>query len=165
MASSWDSTVSGACGKILEYFTGSDQFGAVEHRICGQITETPGDPVSLPLPTFSGTAEMAGISRVLGGYHIQADNIEGLNLGRKVAEWDWNVIQKHFNGSLKVGNHKMMNSSETNAHVCTPACKDKCAAMHNAGKTCPPDCTKPCCKDKKKACKPGCKKDCCKKKS
>lgn len=159
------STVSGACGKVLEYFTGSDQFGVVEHRICGQITETPGDPVSLPLPTFSGTADMAGISRVLGGYHIQADNIEGLKMGRKVAEWDWNVIQKYFNGSSTVGNHKMMNSGETTAHVCTPACKDKCAAMHNAGKTCPPDCTKPCCKDKKKACKPGCKKDCCKKKS
>jgi hypothetical protein len=28
---------------------------------------------------------MAGVSRVLGGYHIQADNVEGLELGRRVA--------------------------------------------------------------------------------
>jgi len=28
---------------------------------------------------------MAGISRVMGGYHIQADNVAGLELGRQVA--------------------------------------------------------------------------------
>jgi hypothetical protein len=39
----------------------------------------------LKFPTFTETAEMAGFSRVMGGYHIQADNIEGLELGRKVA--------------------------------------------------------------------------------
>jgi hypothetical protein len=32
---------------------------------------------------------MAGISRVMGGYHIQADNIEGLNLGREVARYNY----------------------------------------------------------------------------
>ena len=93
------STVSGACAKMLELFTGSDHFGVTENRICGIITETPGDPVSLPLPTFTATAEMAGISRVLGGYHIQADNIEGLKMGRKVANYLWTeVFQKQFSG-------------------------------------------------------------------
>lgn len=94
------STVSSACGKILEYFTGSDEFGVTENRICGIITETPGDPVSLPLPTFSATSEMAGISRVLGGYHIQADNIEGLKMGKKVADYLWDeVFKKYFDGT------------------------------------------------------------------
>lgn len=96
------STVSGACSKMLELFTGSDKFGIVENRICGIITETPGDPVSLPLPTFSGTADMAGISRVMGGYHIQADNVAGLKMGRDIAGYLWNdVIQGYFNGTLK----------------------------------------------------------------
>ncbi len=97
------STVSGACGKILELFTGSDRFGEVEIRKPGIITETPGDPVSLPLPTYTATADMAGISRVMGGYHIQADNIEGLKMGRNIAKYLWTeVYQKYFDGTMKV---------------------------------------------------------------
>jgi hypothetical protein len=55
--------------------------------------------VALKLPTFTATAEMAGISRIMGGYHIQADNIEGLRLGRKVAEYIWPKTQAYFNGT------------------------------------------------------------------
>jgi hypothetical protein len=44
---------------------------------------------------------MAGISRVMGGYHIQADNIEGLNLGRKVATFEWPRIQAYFDGTAE----------------------------------------------------------------
>jgi hypothetical protein len=58
--------------------------------------------VALKLPTFSATAEMAGISRVMGGYHIQTDNAEGLKLGRKVADHDWAVIESYFNGTAKI---------------------------------------------------------------
>ena len=56
--------------------------------------------VELPLPTFTATAEMAGISRVMGGYHIQADNIEGLKLGRSVADFVWSRIQAERDGTL-----------------------------------------------------------------
>jgi hypothetical protein len=45
--------------------------------------------VKLDLATFSGTAEMAGLSRIMGGYHIAADNVAGLKLGRDVAETVW----------------------------------------------------------------------------
>lgn len=96
------STVSAACAKALELFTGSDTFGFVERRNPGILTEPEAEcaksEVELPLPTFSATAEMAGISRVMGGYHIQADNIEGLILGRKVAEFMWPRIQAYFEG-------------------------------------------------------------------
>ncbi|MEP7196315.1 MAG: vanadium-dependent haloperoxidase [Saprospiraceae bacterium] len=96
------STISGACGKILELFTGSDYFGEVETRKTGIITETPGDPVSLPLPTFTATADLAGISRVMGGYHIQADNVAGLKMGRDIAQYLWtDVFQKYFDGTKK----------------------------------------------------------------
>ena len=55
--------------------------------------------VELPLPTFTATAEMAGIPRVMGGYHIQADNIEGLALGRKVTQFEWPRIKAYFDGT------------------------------------------------------------------
>jgi PAP2 superfamily len=114
------STVSAACAKALELFTGSDYFGEVERRKAGELTEADIDcatmmgrngkaydkpvkcDVELPLPTFTATAEMAGISRVMGGYHIQADNVEGLALGRKVAQFSWPKIQAYFNGTASV---------------------------------------------------------------
>jgi hypothetical protein len=54
-----------------------------------------GDTITLNFPTFTETAEMAGISRVLGGYHIQVDNVEGLNLGRKVGAEVFKWYQAH----------------------------------------------------------------------
>jgi hypothetical protein len=112
------STVSAAAAKILELYTGSDEFDAVENRVAGSMTEPQfacaliqsmngkmaDDPhlsceVALKLPTFSATAEMAGISRVMGGYHIQSDNVAGLKLGRTVAEYSWPKYQQFFDGS------------------------------------------------------------------
>lgn len=54
-------------------------------RQTGESGITNDGVIVLQLPTFTATAEMTGISRVLGGYHIQADNIAGLDLGFKVA--------------------------------------------------------------------------------
>lgn len=97
------STVSGACAKMLELFTGSDKFGEKEIRKPGIITETPGDPISLPLETFTATADMAGISRVMGGYHIQTDNVAGLKMGRDIAQYLWkDVYKKYFEGTIKI---------------------------------------------------------------
>jgi len=116
------STVSGASAKMLELFTGSDNFGATETRHAGELTE-PGisceikqavdgkaattgisndGVIVLILPTFTATAEMAGISRVLGGYHIQADNIEGLRMGKKVAEYNYPRTKAYFDGTAKI---------------------------------------------------------------
>ena len=115
------STVSGACAKMLELFTGSDTFGETEKRTAGSLTEpgfacriiqmhlgkTPaGTPltcdVALKMPTFSSAAEMAGISRVMGGYHIQSDNVEGLALGRRVAQYTWPKTKAYFEGTATV---------------------------------------------------------------
>ncbi len=87
------STVSGGCAEVLKLFTGDDYFGEEVKLVPGSLTEFKnfGDTVILKMPTFTETADMAGLSRVLGGYHIQADNVEGLRLGRKVgnAVWEW----------------------------------------------------------------------------
>ncbi len=96
------STVSAACAKMLELFTGSDTFGVVERRHPGVMTEPDAEcaksEVELVLPTFSETAKLAGISRIMGGYHIQSDNVEGLALGRHVAEFSWPRIKAYWEG-------------------------------------------------------------------
>jgi hypothetical protein len=114
------STVSGACAKMLELFTGSDRYGAYYRHRAGVYTEdgcAAGDmqakngvPASiapeateivLRMTTFSATAEMAGISRIMGGYHIQSDNLAGLALGRSVATFSWPKYQAYFDGTAR----------------------------------------------------------------
>ena len=111
-------TASGAAAKVLELFSGSDEFNGVETRKAGAMTEEKftaaqiqaidGKPskdtsleVTLPLPTWSSTAEMAAMSRLWGGYHIRTDNNEGLVMGRKVAAFSWPIYQSYFDGTAK----------------------------------------------------------------
>jgi hypothetical protein len=113
------STVSAAAAKVLELFTGSDRFGEVEKRKAGVVTESEYEckamqmrlgqspsnakltcDVALELPTFTATAEMAGLSRVMGCYHIQADNTAGLELGRKVAQYVYPKTTAYFDGTV-----------------------------------------------------------------
>lgn len=115
------SCVSGACARMLELATGSEKFGIVEPWTAGVLTEPgvkcaimqmrDGKPaldtkltcdVALKLPTYKAAAEMAGISRVMGGYHIQTDNIEGLKLGRTVADYVWPKTKAYFDGTAEV---------------------------------------------------------------
>jgi hypothetical protein len=99
------SCVSAACSEALRLFTGSDQFGEEVKLVPGLLTEPEniGDTVILKFPTFTETANMAGQSRVLGGYHIQADNVEGLKLGRNVAQTVWKKYLKHVSSTKSKG--------------------------------------------------------------
>lgn len=96
------STISGGCAEALKLWTGSDEFGSEVELVAGAMTEPDnlGDTVTLKFPTFTKTAEMAGISRVLGGYHIQSDNIAGLELGRDVAHEAWKFYKKHVGENM-----------------------------------------------------------------
>jgi hypothetical protein len=89
------STVSGGCAEILRLYKGDDRFGHSVRKVPGLLTEPESvwDTVTLEMPTFTETAEMAGISRVLGGYHIQVDNVEGLKMGRSIAAFVWEKYQ------------------------------------------------------------------------
>lgn len=54
-------------------------------------------------PTFTAITEIAGVSRVMmGGYHIQADNVARLHEGRKVAVKVWLQVQAYFDGTASV---------------------------------------------------------------
>ncbi|MDQ4122998.1 MAG: hypothetical protein M3209_16295 [Acidobacteriota bacterium] len=44
---------------------------------------------------------MAGISLLMGGYHIQCDNIAGLELGRTVAMYVFPKTTAYFEGTAK----------------------------------------------------------------
>lgn len=92
------SCVSGACAEALKLYKGSDEFGSSIELQAGYLTEPNhlGKKVTLHFPTFTEAAEMAGQSRVLGGYHIQADNVAGLELGRDVARNAFKFYQKHL---------------------------------------------------------------------
>lgn len=92
------STISGGCGEALKLWTGSDIFGEKVSVVAGAMTEPNnlGETVTLEFSTFTETAEMAGISRVWGGYHIQADNVAGLKLGRDVAQEVWKFYKRHI---------------------------------------------------------------------
>lgn len=93
-------TVSGACSKALELFTGSDEYGFFEQRRHCELTERDGgEMVMLDMPTWSSTAEMAALSRAMGGYHIPIDNEVGLEVGRKLAMWSWPKYQAYFEGT------------------------------------------------------------------
>jgi PAP2 superfamily len=91
------SCVSAGCAEALRLFTGSDVFAKKVELLAGSMTEPTihHQKVILSFPTFTETANMAGWSRVLGGYHIQADNIEGLKLGRSVAKTSWEKYLAH----------------------------------------------------------------------
>lgn len=91
------STISGGCAEALKIWTGSEEFGSSAQLVAGAMTEPNnlGDTITLKFPTFTETANMAGISRVLGGYHIQSDNVAGLELGRNVAREVWEFYKKH----------------------------------------------------------------------
>jgi hypothetical protein len=54
------------------------------------------------MPTWSSVAEMAALSRALGGYHIPNDNNVGLKVGREIATYSWPKFQEYFNGTAKV---------------------------------------------------------------
>jgi hypothetical protein len=95
-------TVSGACSKVIELFTGSDVYGFAEQRRHCELTErTAGDLMMIDLPTWSATAELAALSRALGGYHIPSDNNVGLKVGREIAVWSWPRYQQYFDGTAR----------------------------------------------------------------
>ena len=96
-------TVSGACSKILELFTGTDTFGFAERRRHCELTEkNPGEFVTLDLSTWSATAEMAALSRAMGGYHIPIDNRVGIRVGREIGVWSWPKYQAYFDGTATI---------------------------------------------------------------
>ena len=96
------STISGACAELLKLWTGNDYLDVQVEIMPGALTEPQalGEPIVLDNSTITQAAEMAGFSRVMGGYHIQSDNIAGLELGRNVAHKVWDFYNYHIGKNI-----------------------------------------------------------------
>ena len=104
--------------KMLELFTGSDRFGAVERPQAGELTEAefpraadagrdgvPADGIADGRGDPAGAADLhrhgrdGRLSRMMGGYHIQADNEEGSGSAAKWPSYSWPKFQAYFDGT------------------------------------------------------------------
>ncbi len=56
----------------------------------------------MKLPTFTAAAQLAALSRMLGGYHIPTDNDTGLKIGREIADFSWSKYQAYWDGTATV---------------------------------------------------------------
>ncbi len=66
-----------------------------------------GDTITPEFQTFNEAAEMAGVSRVLGGYHNRSVNIAGLELGRNVAREGLGILLGARCGIIIIQNSKV----------------------------------------------------------
>ncbi|MEM9100363.1 MAG: DUF6851 domain-containing protein [Pseudomonadota bacterium] len=98
------SAFSAAGAKVLELFTGSDEFGGFVDFAPDTIQFENGVPeneVTLAWETFSEGADEAGLSRIFGGIHFDEGDVNGRQLGRDVGESAFNLAQKFINGNAE----------------------------------------------------------------
>jgi hypothetical protein len=96
------SAFSRAAAVILKNFTGSDQFDAcyLVKKGSSKIEtncEVPCVDIMLDWPTFTGTAEQAGLSRLYGGIHFRRGNELGQKLGNFIGTQCWEKASFFFN--------------------------------------------------------------------
>ena len=99
------STFSRAAAELLTSFTGSAHFpgGLYEHPVdTGAFLheEGPSEPITLQMATYADAADQAGISRLFGGIHISADDLEGRRVGAACGAGAWALAVRHFDGTL-----------------------------------------------------------------
>jgi len=59
---------------------------------------TPATDIYLSWSTWTEAAEQAGVSRLMGGIHTDADNVDGLTMGTSVGKLVYQKAQDLFNG-------------------------------------------------------------------
>jgi hypothetical protein len=97
------STFSRAGAEILTAITGSPYFpgGLGEWRVeAGELEfeAGPADVVALQWATYADAADEAGISRLYGGIHVRADDLEGRIIGVEVGTNAWSRAEEFFEG-------------------------------------------------------------------
>lgn len=91
------STFSASAAAILKQFTGSDNYG-------GSYTDSA-TGITLSWNTFSDAAAMAGMSRLYGGIHFMDGNLDGLELGKNVAQTVWDRAVSYFSPNSSGGSN------------------------------------------------------------
>ncbi|MFH0751644.1 MAG: vanadium-dependent haloperoxidase [Chloroflexota bacterium] len=98
------SAFSRAAAEVLTAFTGSEYFpgGLATWTIkAGSLLHEDGPTrdVTLQWATYYDAADQAGISRLYGGIHIAADDLEGRKIGSVCGKDAWALAERYFNGA------------------------------------------------------------------
>lgn len=97
------SAFSAAGSRVLQLFTGSDEFGGSVTFSAGSAVfedATPLDNVTLSWDTFSAAADEAGFSRLYGGIHFTEGDVNGRTLGEDVGDAAYQRAQFYINGGV-----------------------------------------------------------------
>lgn len=91
-----------AAAEVLTELTGSPYFpgGIATHTVepGGLIHEAgPTDTVTLQWATYRDAADQAGVSRIWGGIHVPADDINGRIMGAEIGSIAVDQARRHFN--------------------------------------------------------------------
>jgi hypothetical protein len=102
------STFSRAAAEVMTAMTGDASFpgGLSEWTVpVGElVTERgPTRDVTLQWATYYDAADHAGISRIFGGIHIVADDLEGRRIGSTCGRDAWTLALRYFDGTSSIG--------------------------------------------------------------
>jgi hypothetical protein len=100
------STFSRAAAEVLTGMTGSAYFpGGLSSWVipAGSLDVESGPTVDVPLSwaTYYDAADQAGLSRLYGGIHIEADDLNGRVVGSQCGKIAWALAQGYFAGTAR----------------------------------------------------------------
>jgi hypothetical protein len=97
------STFSRSAAEFLTALTGSPFFpgGIATYTISNLVNELgPTQPIHLRYATYYDAADGAGLSRIWGGIHPNADNMGGRRVGAEVGKAVWELVKRYWDGSV-----------------------------------------------------------------
>ncbi len=98
------STFSRAAAEVMTAFTGSEYFPGglatwTKPKDTLVVEKGPSADVVLEAATYYDAADLAGISRLYGGIHIQADDFNGRIIGSECGKDAWALARQYFAGT------------------------------------------------------------------
>ena len=60
----------------------------------------PATDITLQWATYADAADQAGISRLYGGIHVRADDLQGRIMGATIGRDAWDLAQRYYDGSI-----------------------------------------------------------------
>ncbi|MFP4283171.1 MAG: vanadium-dependent haloperoxidase, partial [Opitutales bacterium] len=99
------STFSRAAAEVLAAFTGSPFFPGGMSSFTApaqdflEFERGPTEDVTLTWATYFDAADEAGISRLYGGIHVRADDLQGRVMGAYIGRLAFAAVTRHFRGA------------------------------------------------------------------
>lgn len=100
------STFSRSAAEVLAAITGSPFFpgGMAFHDAPAGVTlvfeSGPSEDIELQWGTYFDASDQAGLSRLWGGIHVSADDLNGRRVGSECGKAVWALAQRYFDGSI-----------------------------------------------------------------